>query len=62
MTRDQSQLFLPDIFPTKGGIAIHQNGKIITIPDGEVERFVDDLREVRKRQLVADCMRIAEVA
>ena len=64
MPLDQHQsLFLPDIAPGKaGGIVLHQNGQRIVIEDCEVERFVADLKEVRKRQLIADCRRIAGAA
>lgn len=57
--RHQS-LFAPDIAPGKaGGIVLHQNGQRIVIEDCEVERFVEDLEALRRRQLFADCRQIA---
>jgi hypothetical protein len=56
-----SDLFIPDIYPSAGGIGLHQAGKHITIPDDAVEQFVRDLVQVRRQQLINDCNRIAGV-
>ena len=58
----QRKLFIPDVFPAASGIGIHQNGKIITVADADVEQFIADLQRVRKRQLIDDCRRISGVA
>ena len=55
-----TDLFLPDVFPQKGGIGLHQAGRYIHIPDAEVERFVAEIQDIRRRQLIADCRRIAD--
>ena len=53
---------IPDIFPRSSGIGLHQDGKFITVPDEEVERFVRQLVAIRRQQLINDCRRIAGVA
>ena len=58
----QTKLFIPDVFPAKSGIGIHQNGRIITVADADVEQLIADLQRVRQRQLIDDCRRIAGVA
>ena len=62
MARQQDELFFPDIYSTIDGIAVHQNGRIIVVQDGDVERFVAEFQRVRRQQLIDDCRRIAEVA
>ena len=55
-------LFRPDIAPNRcGGLTLYQGTQRMVIEDGEVEAFVRELIEIRRRQLVADCCRIAGV-
>ena len=55
--------FRPDVAPSSsGGLTLHQNGQIMTIPAGEVEAFIDDLRAVRSRQFVRECERVTREA
>ena len=56
-------LFRPDIAPSQsGGIVLYQNSQRIVIEDGEVELFISELQQIRKRQLIDGCRRIAGVA
>ena len=58
-----SDLFRPDIAPNQsGGLALYQNGQKIVIGDGEVEEFIREMQEIRRRQLINGCLRIAREA
>lgn len=56
------ELTIPDIFPRRDGIGLHQNGRFITVPDAEIEQFVRDIVAIRRKQLIEDCNRIAREA
>ena len=60
MKPNSSNLFRPDVGPSKQGglVIIGRDGSRVHVPDSEVEAFVDELREVRRRQLVQECDRI----
>jgi len=57
----QPGLFLPDIAPSpKGGLTLYQGSQRVHIPGCEVEAFLDECSEVRKRQLIRSCLQIAK--
>lgn len=56
----QPSLLRPAIAPTRGGLLIiGQDGSRVTVADSEVEQWIEDLKEVRRQQLIRDCRRIA---
>jgi hypothetical protein len=56
----QPSLLRPAIAPTKGGLLIiGHDGSRMTVADSEVEQWIEDLKEVRRQQLIRDCRRIA---
>lgn len=55
----ENNLFRPTICESsRGGLLIIHGTQRIHLPDDQVEGFVSELKRVRKRQLVRDCLRI----
>ena len=56
----QPSLLRPAIVPTRSGLLIiGHDGSRVTVADSEVEQWIEDLKEVRRQQLIRDCRRIA---
>lgn len=56
----QTSLLRPAIAPSKDGLLIiGYDGSRVSVADSEVEKWIEDLQEVRKKQLQRHCRQIA---
>lgn len=56
----QPSLLRPAIVPTKSGLLIiGHDGSRLMVADSEVEQWIEDLKEVRRKQLIRHCREIA---